>query len=213
MASSPRPSKVPLLASLVVIVLLAGSFAYVYENSNSTIAGKDSSITSLNGQVSSYATVVSSLDANITHQINAENAALARLAAANATISSKTATIESLSSEVGSYSRQVNLEVEQTLENSEMLTLPYNSTTTIAHFTASSGGYIQVSGTSNTFIAIGVCYGVTSLSDCEKSTSYFLIVFGYGGGTFNVPLMPGPVWMFASNKDAGTATLTIVLWT
>jgi len=196
-----------------VIILIAAAFAYEYETSNSTISGKGSTISSLNGQVSSYQAEVSSLNANITHQLNAEDAMLAKLTAANATIASQTSALGSYSTQVRAQQSTIELEVQQTLTYDETLDMPYNSTTTVTHFTVNSGGYLQISGTSSTFIAIGACYGATSLAACNTSTSYYLLTFGYGGGTYDVPLEPGPVWVFAGNLDPGTATLTVVLLT
>ncbi|TMQ00955.1 MAG: hypothetical protein E6K99_01455 [Thaumarchaeota archaeon] len=240
MTSSASPSKLPLLSSIVVAALLAGALVYNYEASSSTIASEATSITSLNEQASSLSTrvsslqgVVSSLNLNITNQISARNAVQSRLQTANATIaslstsvnsmatqltslsgqvSSLQSTVSSQSSQVSSLQSTLNLQIEQTLTNNQNFNLPFNSSTTVTHFTASYAGYLQISGASNTNLAIVVCYGATSQSACDSSRTYYLIFFGQGGSTFNAPLMPGPIWINAYNKAAGTATLLVVEW-
>ena len=226
MTSSASPSKLPLLSSIVVAALLAGALVYNYEASSSTIASEATSITSLNEQASSLSTrvsslqgVVSSLNLNITNQISARNAVQSRLQTANATIASLSTSVNSMATQLTSLSGQVsslqstlNLQIEQTLTNNQNFNLPFNSSTTVTHFTASYAGYLQISGASNTNLAIVVCYGATSQSACDSSRQYYLIFFGQGGSTFNAPLMPGPIWINAYNKAAGTATLLVVEW-
>ena len=226
MTSSASPSKLPLLSSIVVAALLAGALVYNYEASSSTIASEATSITSLNEQASSLSTrvsslqgVVSSLNLNITNQISARNAVQSRLQTANATIASLSTSVNSMATQLTSLSGQVsslqstlNLQIEQTLTNNQNFNLPFNSSTTVTHFTASYAGYLQISGASNTNLAIVVCYGATSQSACDSSRTYYLIFFGQGGSTFNAPLMPGPIWINAYNKAAGTATLLVVEW-
>ena len=226
MTSSASPSKLPLLSSIVVAALLAGALVYNYEASSSTIASEATSITSLNEQASSLSTrvsslqgVVSSLNLNITNQISARNAVQSRLQTANATIASLSTSVNSMATQLTSLSGQVsslqstlNLQIEQTLTDNQNFNLPFNSSTTVTHFTASYAGYLQISGASNTNLAIVVCYGATSQSACDSSRTYYLIFFGQGGSTFNAPLMPGPIWINAYNKAAGTATLLVVEW-
>jgi cell division protein FtsL len=259
---SRAPSKVPLLVSIVVIVLLVVGFAYVYVTSSATVASQASSITALNSQVStqagsinalnskvsSYQTEVSTLDANITHQISARNAIYAKLVMANATLASQSTSIVSLSSTVSSYSGQISnlnseistqqnsitaqqnsmaaqqntiaaqqstisLEVTQTIASGVALNMPFNSSTTVTSFTTNYAGYLEVSGTSNTDIAIGICYSATSASACDSSMNYWIIPFSTGGLTFEAPMEPGPVWINAYNYNAGTATITVALVT
>jgi hypothetical protein len=229
-----RPSRVPLLVSVVVIVLLVVGFAYVYVTSSATIASKASSITALNSQVSSYQTQVSALNANVTSQMSARNAIYAKLVMANATLASQSVSIASLSSIVSSYSGEISsqnsvistqqnsitaqqstlsLEVTQTIAGGITLNMPFNSSTPVTSFTAGYAGYLEVSGTSNTYVDIGVCYGATSASECDSSVNYFIIPFSTGGATFEAPMEPGPVWINAYNYNAGTATITVLLVT
>jgi hypothetical protein len=268
MNPSGKPSKAPLIASVVVIVILAGAAGYIFVTSSATIAsqagsigslngqvsaqggsissltgvvsnqaGSISSLTgqvgslngqvnSLNGQVSSFQTEVASLDSNITHQISARSAVMSRFAAANATIASQKATMGTLSSEITSYSSEassqasvisaqqstISLQVQSTLSNSQRIDMAYNSSNTVAHFVSSVGGYVQISGTATTSTAIAVCYGVDSQAACDSSHTFYIVGFGYGG-TVTAPLEPGPVWINIYNLQAGSATLTLVLFT
>ena len=220
----------PLLVSVVVIILIAAAFGYYYETASSNISSLNGQVTSLNGQVST-------LNLNITGQDSARLALQASLKEASTTIVSLTNEAGSLSSEIGSQSSQVNslseqvssessqiaslssvayLSVETTLVNNQEYPLPVNGTTTVTNFTVPSdtAGYLQISGTSSTPIGIVVCYGATSQSQCDSSiSSYYLLIFAYGGSTFNIPLMAGPIWIIAANIHAGTATLTVNEWT
>ncbi len=224
----------PLLASVVVIVLIAASFGYYYATTSSNTASLNGQLTSLKGQVTSLNGQVSTLNLNITHQESARQALLAQLNRANATITSLTSEAGSLAGEASSQSSQINslseqassqssqiatlssiasLNVETNLVNNQNFNVPFNSTTTIASFTVSTGGYLQISGTSDTPVYLFLCYGATSLNQCDASTTYYEVGFLYGGETFNAPLMPGPVWIMVGNYYAGTATLTINEWT
>ena len=230
-----------ILAAVVVIVIIAVAFGYYYLTASSNISSLNGQVTSLNGQVSSLNGQVTSLNGqistlnlNITGQTSARQALQAMLKQSSMTIVSLTSEANSLSSEVNSQSSQVKslsgqvssansqiaslssvayLDVEQTLVNNQNYNLGFNASTTITSFTVSTGGYLQISGASNTIIVFAVCYGSTSHSQCDTSTTYYLVEFGFGGQTFNLPLMPGPVWINAYNNAAGTATLTVNEWT
>lgn len=228
-----KASRTPLLGSIVVIVILAAAFAYTYESSSSTIANQSSSIDSLNSQnalqagsistlngvVTSYQGQVASFSANITSQTNARHALQQQLAAASATVTSLSSEVDSYSTQVGGQNSEiaalqstVSVQAQQTLLNGQAFNFASNSSTTVTHFTVSYGGYIQISGTSSTSIAVAVCYGATTQSACDSSYTYYLISFGTAG-TYNAPLMPGPVWVNVYSYYAGTATLTVVEWT
>lgn len=217
----------PLFASVVVIILIAAAFGYYYVTASSNISSLNGQVTSLNGQVST-------LNLNVTGQDSARHVLRAHLEQANATIASLTSEAGSLSSEISSQSSQVNslsnqvssemsqitslsgvayLNVETTLLNNQNYNMPFNSSTTIMSFSVSTGGYLQISGTSNTYIILAVCYGSTSQSQCDTSLTYYDVDFGYGSAIFNVPLLPGQVWINAYNYDSGTATLTVNEWT
>jgi hypothetical protein len=234
----------PLLATVVVIIVIGAAFGYYYETASSNISSLNGQVTSLsgrvsylNGQVISLNGQVSTLNLNITAQDSARLALRASLNMASTTIASLTNEAGSLSIEISSQSSQVDslsgqissessqiasvssvayLKVEQILVNNQNYNMPVNSNTTVASFSVplNTGGYLQISGTSSTYLLLLVCYGSTSQFQCESSiTSYYLFYFGYGGATFNAPLMPGPIWIMAFNSLAGTATLTVNEWT
>jgi hypothetical protein len=198
---------------------------------DSRIQSQSSVIGAINGRITSFQTEIASLNASIIQQVSARQALDQELAAQNATISSYSGQVNSQNSEisglqgtVSSYSGQVSsqnseisglqstvsLQAEQTIANSQTINMAFNSSTTVASFTASYGGYIQISGASSTYIVLAICYGATSQSSCDSSTSFYQLVFGTGGATYNAPLMPGPVWINAYNYNAGTATISIV---
>ena len=268
MTSASKPSRAPVLACAVVIVILLAALGYVYETSSATettqgnsiaslngqvanqagsigslngqlssqagqisslsgqVTGQAGQIGSLNGQVSSYQTEVSGLNSNLAQQTNAKDAAEALLTSANVTIAQLSSQVSSYSGQVSSYSKQVSsqsseisaqqstisLEVQSTVVSSEALTFPANMTTTIAHFTASAAGYVQISGTSSTRLVVLVCYGATTEIACLESTSFYAAALGTSG-TVNAPLMPGPVWIDELALQAGTATVTVVEYT
>jgi len=176
------PSRVPLLVSIVVIVLLVVGFAYVYVTSSATVASQASSITALNSQVSSqsgsinalntqvssYQTEVSSLNANITHQIGARNAIYAKLGMANATIASQTTSIVSLSSEVSSYTGQIGS------QNSEIST-QQNS------ITAQQSTIAAQQSTINLEVTHTIASGVTLNMAFNSSTTVVSFTTGYAG--------------------------------
>jgi hypothetical protein len=201
---------------------------------NNQVSSQSGSINALNGQGSSYQTEVSSLEGNLTHQIGARNAVYEKLVIANASLASQTKSVVSLSSVVGSYSVQassqaseisaqqsimtaqqstIDLKVTQTIAGGVTINMPFNSSTTVASFTTGFAGFLEISGTANTNIALGVCYGATSASACDTSMNYFVVPFATGGSTFEAPMEPGPVWINAYNYKAGTATITVVFVT
>lgn len=134
-------------------------------------------------------------------------------------VSSQSSQVSSLSGQLGSACSQITslssvayLKVEQTLVNNQNYNLQFNSSTTVTSFTVSAGAFLQISGSSNTNVILAICYGATSQSQCDSSTTYYFVRFGFGGATFNAPLMPGPVWINAYNFMAGSATLSVVEW-
>jgi hypothetical protein len=231
----------PLLASVAVIILIGAAFGYFYVSASSNISSLNGQVTSLNNEVSSLnlnitaqenarlalqaslkqasTTIVSltsevgSLSGVISSQSSQVNSLLGQVSSQNSQINSLSGQISSASSQIASLSSVAFLNVRTTLVNNQNYNLPFNSSTTITSFSVSTGGYLQISGTSNTNLIIAVCYGSTSQSQCDHSTMYFGIYFGYGSATFNIPLMPGPVWINAFNYNAGTATLTVNEWT
>jgi hypothetical protein len=155
------------------------------KQSEDTVVSLTNEVSSLSGQVNSQSSQVNSLSGQVSSE----------------------------SSQVASLSSVAYLGVEQALVSNQNFNLAFNSSTTITSFTVKTGGYLQISGTSSTSIAFAVCYGSTSHSQCDTSLTYYIVSFGLGGSTFNVPLMPGPVWINAYNSAAGTATLTVNEWT
>jgi len=247
MTLATKPTRAPLFASIVVILILLGALGYVYVTSNAALAAQGNSISSLNvevaneagsigslngqvssqagqigslgGRVSSFQTQVWNLTANLDQQISARKTLEAKLTSANASIaqlSNEVSTwseqVVSQNSEIAAQQEILNLEVQSTLVNGATLTIPANTTTDIVHFQASQGGYFQISGSSDTELVIVTCYGVTTQAACLTSTNFYLVAFGTGG-TFNVPLMPGDIWVDCFSLQSGTATLTVVEYT
>ncbi len=208
-----KPSRMPLISLAVVLLILLAAFAFYYETSSMTISADQGSITTLKRSVSS-------LQDNVTSLKDADGVLMRELTDANGTISSQSSEIQSLSgvagsqsSEVAGYQSTVALQVTNTITSQMTLDMPYNSSTTLASFQVAYAGYLQVSGTSTTYVEIAVCYGATSHTLCNNSLTYYAIDFGYGGATFNAPLEPGAVWINVFNIDPGTASLTVVVLT
>lgn len=221
--SQPRTggSRTSLLAAVVVIVLIGATFGYYYATASSNISSLNGQVSSLNGQVTSLNGRLSTLNLNIVSLTSEAGSLSSEISSQSSEISSQSSQISSLSEQASSASSQIAslssvayLNVETSLVNDQNYSMPFNSTTTVASFSVNTGGYLQISGTSSTYIVLYVCYGSTSQSQCGAGAAGVRIVnFGYGGMIFNVPLMPGPVWIDAYVYSAGTATLTVNEWT
>jgi hypothetical protein len=149
-----RPSRIPLLASVVVVVILALGLGYFYVTStqteaslNSTISSQSTEIgaqsSSIHAQSESIATLqgsISTLGANVTayqilvaslnSMIAADGAQIASLKAelrvANSTIKSDSSTITSLNSQITTLQSQVSLASSIEANDTSIINLSYS---------------------------------------------------------------------------------------
>ncbi len=171
MQTSP-PRRTPLIASVVVIVILAGAFGYFYVTATGTINSLNSSITSQQGvmsaqsqsinglqsTVSSQSSSISVLQANVTayeqlkimlRQIISQDTA--KIASLNATVAADAAQITSLNQQIttandaiSTLTQTVNLQLSQVLLSSQSVTIysSYSTGYSFYSFSPANAGYV-----------------------------------------------------------------------
>jgi prefoldin subunit 5 len=184
----------------------------------SQVSTLNSEISTLNGQASTLTSQVSSLDGQITSltsqtstfttQIASDNGQIASL---NSKIASLTSQVSTLTTQVASYQSLADLSVRTTLINSSSFSVPTPPagecefvSLLSSGYTADSGGYLLITGTTNSTLSYAF---VTFPAPLSETVAYYL------GTTAATPIAitPGNVVVHLDNcgPTPMSATLTV----
>ena len=184
-----KKPNIPLIASIVIIIVLAGLLAYTYHEYSSELQSKQEEITLLQSELQDKEKEITSLKEKIT-LLQEE--------------------IASLNERITSLSDIVNLKVKSNLERDKTVNIPAGEEIVLSYNTP-YGGYLLVRYTATG----GVCMWFENTFVGGYYYRYPVPTSGFSyasSGSFVVPVLPGTTTIHIVNPDlllGATVTLTI----
>ena len=192
-----------LIACLFFIIVAVG-FTVSHLQTSANIANNTTAISALEDQTSSLQNATASVNSQIS-SVEAQVASLtSQLSSANSKISSLESQLSSANSQITSLQSQITSQntssTSTQVAGSLTITQSYGQQTLVASFTASTTGYLYVTGysTSSTgyIYTVNSTYGTSSTYPFNTTTS-----------TVTIPVQAGTVYIYFGNSNtSGTVT-------